>query len=185
MFSSSSLVKLIVFEKQKTGKTNKNSTNTGEQSTVAAICGAITSIVNMDNLWIISIKKLRNTGCKIQVHLVPTCDSFLYFLSLPCFPNTLPIQFKLRNLVHLKQRFLKISGKKIINVTLFFFLTPAPIPREALIPVPSGVGVIEGVSGLSPSRWALFPHRRPMISDQHKPPHALEERKSNSFIHIH
>ncbi len=41
MFSSSPLVKLIVFEKQKTGKTNKNSTNTEEQSTVAAICGAI------------------------------------------------------------------------------------------------------------------------------------------------
>lgn len=90
-------------------------------------------------------------------------------------PNLLPIQFKLRNPLHLKQRFLKISGKKIINVTLFFILTPAPIPREALIPVPSGVGVTEGVSGLSPSRWALFPHRRamisgrPLISDQHKP----------------
>ncbi len=41
MFSSSSLVKLIMFEKQKTGKTNKNSTHTEEQSTVAAICGAI------------------------------------------------------------------------------------------------------------------------------------------------
>ncbi len=38
MFSSSSLVKLIVFEKQKTGKTNKNSE---EQSTVAAMSGAI------------------------------------------------------------------------------------------------------------------------------------------------
>ncbi len=44
MFSSSSLVKLIMFEKQKTGKTNKNSTNitnTEELSTVAAMCGAI------------------------------------------------------------------------------------------------------------------------------------------------
>ncbi len=41
MFSSSSLVKLLVFEKHKTGKTNKNSTNTEEQSTVAAICSAI------------------------------------------------------------------------------------------------------------------------------------------------
>ncbi len=37
MFSSSSLVKLIMFEKQKTGKTNKNCTKTGELSTFAAI----------------------------------------------------------------------------------------------------------------------------------------------------
>jgi len=41
MFSSSCLVKLIVFEKQKTEKTNKNSTNTEELSTEAAICSAI------------------------------------------------------------------------------------------------------------------------------------------------
>ncbi len=41
MFSSSSLEKLIVFEKQKTGKANENSTNTEELSTVAAMCGAI------------------------------------------------------------------------------------------------------------------------------------------------
>ncbi|KAK3539736.1 hypothetical protein QTP70_013048 [Hemibagrus guttatus] len=41
MSSSSSLVKLIKFEKQKTGKTNKNKTNTGELHTEAAICGAI------------------------------------------------------------------------------------------------------------------------------------------------
>ncbi|KAK3572744.1 hypothetical protein QTP86_007050 [Hemibagrus guttatus] len=38
MSSSSSLVKLIKFEKQKTGKTNKNRTNTGELHTEAAIC---------------------------------------------------------------------------------------------------------------------------------------------------
>ncbi len=41
MFSSSSLVKLIVFEKQKTGKTNKNITHTEEKSTEATICGTI------------------------------------------------------------------------------------------------------------------------------------------------
>ncbi len=37
MFSSSSLVKLIVFDKQKTGKTNKNTKTTGEPSTMAAM----------------------------------------------------------------------------------------------------------------------------------------------------
>ncbi len=41
MFSSSSLVKLILFEKPKTGKTNKNITNTEEPSTVAAMSSAI------------------------------------------------------------------------------------------------------------------------------------------------
>ncbi len=37
MFSSSSLVKLTMFVKHKTGKTNKNIANTEEQSTVAAL----------------------------------------------------------------------------------------------------------------------------------------------------
>ncbi len=32
---------MIVFEKQKTGKTNKDKTNTEEPSTVAAICGTV------------------------------------------------------------------------------------------------------------------------------------------------
>ncbi len=41
MFSSSSLVKLIVFEKQKNLKTNKNCTNTEKLRNVASICGAI------------------------------------------------------------------------------------------------------------------------------------------------
>ncbi len=45
MFSNSSLVKLIVFQKQKTGKTNKNIRNTDEQSTVAAMSGAILDLL--------------------------------------------------------------------------------------------------------------------------------------------
>ncbi len=47
MFSSSSLVKLILFEKQKTGKTNKNITNTEDVCTVPAICGAILDLDDM------------------------------------------------------------------------------------------------------------------------------------------
>ncbi len=49
MFSSVSLVKSIVFEKQKTGKTNKNITNTEDVSTVPAICGAI---LELDYIYI-------------------------------------------------------------------------------------------------------------------------------------
>ncbi|KAK3551030.1 hypothetical protein QTP70_011522 [Hemibagrus guttatus] len=50
MSSSSSLVKLIKFEKQKTGKTNKNKTNTGELHTEAAICGAIVIVNDVDHV---------------------------------------------------------------------------------------------------------------------------------------
>lgn len=57
----------------------------------------------------------------------------------------------------------------------YFLPDPCTNPERGFNPVPSGVGVTEGVSGLSPSRWALFPHRqpmisgRPLISDQPKP----------------
>lgn len=45
MFSSSSLVKLIVFQKQQTEKTNKNIKTTGELLTEAAMRSAILKVI--------------------------------------------------------------------------------------------------------------------------------------------
>ncbi len=77
MFSSSSLVKLIVFEKQKTGKTNKNRTNTEELSTVAAICGAILCSLDEDKRrlsktikTLTDLKTLKNILCRSWTVLI-------------------------------------------------------------------------------------------------------------------
>ncbi len=76
MFSSSSLVKLIVFEKQKTGKTNKDITRAEKQSTEAAICDTILCTNNRLNQW------FSNLSCK---HPCPA-----HFVCLPC--QTHPVQ---------------------------------------------------------------------------------------------